>query len=453
VINKFDLIVIGAGSGGLAAAKRAASYGANVAIVEADKIGGTCVIRGCVPKKLMVYAANERNNIINSEGNGLNLKNLSFDSSVLLKNIKKEVSRLSELHYKSLKRLDIKVFRGWGRFKNSNQIEILCPQTNNLLDILYGDKILIAVGGKPKSLDIIGSEFAWSSNEIFDLNTLPKSILIVGGGYIACEFACIFNNLGTKVTQLVRSNKLLNGFDIDLSHSLRESMLSSGINLIFNDELVSIIKNKDKFDLLLKSGSRKEEENVLLASGREPNLKNLNIDSLSLNIKNGFIEVNEINQTSQSNIFAIGDVIEKPNLTPVAIEQGRVFSDNYFGKQNRTISYEFIPKAVFSNPEISSVGLSEEEADNIYSTENIKVYKSKFTPMSNTFKKNKSKCMLKLIVNKLDDKVLGCHMFGESASEIIQMASISLNKGITKKEFDETMALHPTISEEFVTMY
>ena len=453
MVSNFDLIVIGAGSGGLAAAKRAARYGANVAIIEGDQIGGTCVIRGCVPKKLMVYAANERNNVINSEGNGLNFNNIFFDSSTLLKTIKKEVKRLSDLHYDSLRKLDIKVFRGWGRFKDSNKVEIVCPKTSNLLKTLTSKKILIAVGGKPKSLDIVGSELALSSNEIFELKTFPKSILIVGGGYIACEFACILNNLGTKVTQLVRSNQLLNGFDSDLSLSLKESMLSSGVNLIFNDELVSISKDNQNFDLIFKSGLSKKEESVLIASGREPNLKNLNLASLSLNMKGSYIEVDESNETNQSGVFAIGDVIDKPNLTPVAIEQGRVFSDNYFDKQNRSISYEFIPKAVFTNPEISSVGLSEDEAINIYSNKNIKVFKCSFTPMSNTFKKNKTKCMLKLIVNKSDDKVLGCHMFGESASEIIQMVSIAMNKGVTKKEFDETMALHPTISEEFVTMY
>jgi len=453
VINTFDLIVIGAGSGGLAAAKRAAGYGANVAIIEGNQIGGTCVIRGCVPKKLMVYAANERSNMINSEGNGLSFNNLYFDSSILLKNIKKEVTRLSDLHYESLKKLDIKVFRGWGRLKDPNHVEVICTKTQKLLKTLKSNKILIAVGGKPKSLDIKGAEFAWSSDEIFDLNNFPKSILIVGGGYIACEFACIFNNLGTKVTQLVRSNKLLNGFDSDLSMSIQESMTSSGINLIFKDELISISKNNENFDLIFKSGFSKKEENVLIASGREPNIGNLNLDTLNLNMKGSFIDVNERNQTSQSSLFAIGDIIDKPNLTPVAIEQGRVFSDNYYGNKNRSICYEFIPKAVFTNPEISSVGLSEDEAINIYLNENIKVFKCKFTPMSNTFKKQKSKCMLKLIVNKLDDKVLGCHMFGENASEIIQMASIAMNKGVTKKEFDETMALHPTISEEFVTMY
>ena len=453
MIDKFDLIVIGAGSGGLAAAKRAARYGANVAIIEGDQIGGTCVIRGCVPKKLMVYAANERSNMINSEGNGLNFNNLSFDSSILTKNIKKEVIRLSNLHYESLKKLDIKVFRGWGRFKDSNQVEIICPKTNNLLKILKGEKILISVGGKPRSLNIIGSDFAWSSNEIFNMDSFPESLLIVGGGYIACEFACIFNNLGTKVTQLVRSTKLLNGFDDDLSRSLKESILSSGIDLIFNDELISIKKCTGNYDLTFKSGFNKKEAQVLIATGREPNLANLNIEALNLKMSSNFIAVNEINQTSQTNIFAIGDVIDKPNLTPVAIEQGRAFSDRYFGTLKRKICYDFIPKAVFTIPELSSVGLSEEEARNIYSNENIKVFKSIFTPMSNTFRRNKSKCMLKLVVNKIDDKVLGCHMFGESASEIIQMFSIAMNKGVTKSEIDTTMALHPTISEEFVTMY
>jgi len=453
-LNKnFDLVVIGAGSGGLAAAKRAAKYGAKVCIVEGDKIGGTCVIRGCVPKKLMVYAANSRKNIIDSKGYGLSHEKLSFDSKFLLKSIKTEVGRLSDLHLNALEKLKINICRGWGRFKNKNQLDIIAPDKKSVLETISAEKFLISVGGKPIKLNIPGSEFSWSSNEIFELEKLPESILIIGGGYIACEFACIFNNLGINVTQLLRSNNLLNGFDLDLSSSLKETMTSEGIRLIFNDELANIEKKEKFFDFILKSGKKCNAENFLYAIGREPNLDSLNIQELELNMNGKFIEVNELNQTNKSNIYAIGDVIDKPNLTPVAIEQGRIFSDNNYGNLNRSINYEYIPKAVFSNPEIATVGLTEKEASNTYGEKNIEIFKCRFKPMSNTFKNIDSKCLLKIVVNKSTDKVIGCHMFGESSAEIIQMASISISMGVTKKQFNSTMALHPTISEEYVTMY
>ena len=450
---EFDLIVIGAGSGGLAAAKRAARYGAKVAIIEVSKIGGTCVIRGCVPKKLMVYAANNRRSMISSEGYGLISKEITFRSNILLNNVREEVSRLSNLHSNSLKDLNIKVFEGLGRFLNQNTVEVVCPKTKNILRKISATRILISVGGKPKILNIPGKNLAWSSDDVFELKDFPKKLLIIGGGYIACEFASIFKNLGTEVTQLIRGKNLLNGFDKDLSECLEKSMTSLGINLKFKNQLKSIKKINDDLEATLKLGDKLLTNNILIATGREPALEKLNLDSLNLEMDGIYLKVNEFNQTSNSNIFAIGDIIKKPNLTPVAIEQGRVFADNFFSDHNRKVNYENIPKAVFTIPEISTVGLSEEEAKEIYLEENVEVFKCSFTPMSNTFKKNKSKCMLKLVVNKNNDKVLGCHMFGEAASEIIQMVSVSLNAGITKKDFDITMALHPTISEEFVTMY
>ena len=450
---EFDLIVVGAGSGGLAAAKRAASYGAKVAIIEVNKIGGTCVIRGCVPKKLMVYAANNRRNMVSSEGYGLLSKEITFESNILLKNVREEVSRLSVLHSNSLKKLNVEIFEGLGRFLNQNTVEVVCPKTKNILRKVSAKSILISVGGKPKKLNIPGIDLAWSSDDIFELKDFPKKLLIVGGGYIACEFASIFKNLGTEVTQLIRGENLLNGFDKDLSECLEKSMTALGINLKFKNQLKSIKKINDDLESTLESGSKLLTDNILVATGREPSLKRLNLDTLNLKMDGIYLEVNELNQTSNSNIFAIGDIIKKPNLTPVAIEQGRVFADNYFAALKRKVNYENIPKAVFTIPEISTVGLSEEKANEIYSEVNVQVFKCNFTPMSNTFKKNKSKCMLKLVVNKKNDKVLGCHMFGEAASEIIQMVAVSLNAGITKKDFDTTMALHPTISEEFVTMY
>ena len=280
--KKFDLVVIGAGSGGLAAAKRAARHGARVCIVEGDKIGGTCVIRGCVPKKLMVYASNSRQNILNSTGYGLTYEKLSFDSKVLLKSIKNEVNRLSELHLNALEKLKITTIRGWGRFKNKDHLDIIDCDKKSVLDTISAEKFLISVGGKPIKLNIPGSEFSWSSNEIFELEKLPESILIIGGGYIACEFACIFNNLGIHVTQLLRSNNLLNGFDLDLSSSLKETMKSSGVRLIFNDELIKIQKKEEFFDFILNSGQKCNAESFLYAIGREPNLDLINIQELDL---------------------------------------------------------------------------------------------------------------------------------------------------------------------------
>ena len=451
--NNFDLVVIGAGSGGLAAAKRAASYGAKVAIIEGSKIGGTCVIRGCVPKKLMVYAAMTNNNLINSKGYGLFPDNISFNSEVLLKNVRAEVSRLSEMHANSLSKLGIKIFEGWGKFIDQNHLEIICSTTKKIIKRISGEKILISVGGKPNKLPILGSELLWSSDEVFELEKFPKSLVIIGGGYIACEFACIFNNLGLDVTQVIRGPKLLNGFDNDLSSSLKETMDLSGITLLSKDQLISVNKKDNKLELLFKSGLIKLTDSVIGATGRSPNFDKLNLKVLGLDMNGIYLKVNKYNQTSKKNIFAIGDVIDRPNLTPVAIEQGRVFSDNNFGGLNRSINYQFIPKAVFTIPEIATVGLSETEAINIYSKDKIQIFKCKFVPMSNTFKNKKNKSMLKLIVNTDNDKVLGCHMFGETSSEIIQMVSIALNSGVTKKEFDITMALHPSVSEEFVTMY
>ncbi len=450
---QFDLIVVGAGSGGMAAAKRAASYGAKVAIIEVNQIGGTCVIRGCVPKKLLVYAAKSKKNMDSSGGYGIKSEGISFESNTLLKNVREEVFRLSNFHRNSLNKLNVTIFEGLGRFTTQNELEIICPKTKKILKKVSSKKVLISVGGKPKKLNIPGIELAWTSDDIFELEKFPKSILIVGGGYIACEFASIFSNLGTKVTQVIRGQRLLNGFDEDLSACLKESPTFTEINIISNTQLKSIKGVNGNLESTLDSGDKILTNNILIATGREPNLLPLNLDFLNLKMDGKYLYVDQLNQTSNANIFAVGDITNRPNLTPVAIEQGRVFSDNFFNDQKRKVNYENIPKAVFTIPEISTVGLSEERAIEVYSKENIKVFKCKFTPMSNTFKEKKSKCMLKIVVNSITDKVLGCHMFGETSSEIIQMVSIALNAGITKKDFDITMALHPTISEEFVTMY
>ena len=317
---EFDLIVVGAGSGGLAAAKRAASYGAKVAIIEANQIGGTCVIRGCVPKKLMVYAAKSKKNMDSSEGYGLKNEGINFESNILLKNVREEVSRLSNLHRNSLKKLNITIFEGLGRFITQNELEIICSNTKKIKNKISSKKILISVGGKPKKLNIPGVDLAWTSDDIFELEKFPKSILIVGGGYIACEFASIFRNLGTEVTQLIRGQHLLNGFDEDLSSCLEESPTFTEINIISNTQLKSINRVNGNLESTLDSGDKLLTNNILIATGREPNLLPLNLDFLNLKMDGQYLDVDELNQTSNANIFAVGDIINKPNLTPVAIE-------------------------------------------------------------------------------------------------------------------------------------
>ena len=450
--RSFDLIVIGAGSGGLAAAKKAASYGASVAIVEGDLVGGTCVIRGCVPKKLLVCGSSLFESFISAPKYGFDFDNLKIKSDVLLVNVRKEVQRLNELHENFLNKANVELFKGWGEFRNSNCIAIKNRKNGETLNELYGERILIAVGGRPKRPSIEGSSLGWTSDDIFLLEKVPDEITIVGSGYVACEFACILNGLGVEVTQLVRGENLLRGFDLELSSALKEAMISKGINLRFG-ESVSSIKGRPG-SLIVRTSRDKEliANSLLFAIGREPFLQGLKLEQVGIEIVDNKIKVDSENKTNISNIYAIGDVTDRINLTPVAIDEGRKFADRNYGESDSKVNYNFVPYAVFSQPEIASVGITEEKAIQSMGKDNIKIYRSIFRPLSKSLPKTGHKCILKLIVDKNNNKILGCHMFGDNASEIIQMASISLMLGAKKSDFDNTMALHPTIAEEFVTM-
>ena len=450
--RSFDLIVLGAGSGGLAAAKKAASYGASVAIVEGDLVGGTCVIRGCVPKKLLVCGSSLLESISCAPSYGFDFENLKIKSEVLLANVRKEVQRLNKLHEDFLNKANVELVKGWGEFKNSNCVAIRNRSNGEILNELYGEKILIAVGGRPKRPCIQGASLGWTSDEMFLLKSFPNEITIVGAGYIACEFACILQGLGIEVTQLVRGERLLRGFDLELSSALTEAMQNKGINLKFGEN-VSSIKGKSG-SLIIRTSTEKEFESngLLFATGREPYLDGLKLEKSGVEIVANKVRVDSENKTNISNIFAIGDVTNRINLTPVAIDEGRSFADRNYGGSNRKVNYDLIPYAVFSQPEIASIGMTEEKARESIGKDNIKVYRSIFRPLSKSIPKKGSKCILKLIVDLNNNKVLGCHMIGDNASEIIQMASISLMLGAKKSDFDNTMALHPTIAEEFVTM-
>ena len=450
--SSFDLIVLGAGSGGLAAAKKAAGYGASVAIIEGDLVGGTCVIRGCVPKKLLVCGSSLLESISCAPSYGFNFENLKIKTEVLLANVRKEVQRLNELHENFLNKANVELIKGWGEFKTSNCINIKNRKNGEILHELYGEKILIAVGGRPKRPSIQGASLGWTSDDMFLLNSFPKTITIVGAGYIACEFACILQGLGVEVTQLVRGERLLRGFDHELSSALSEAMKSKGINLRFGENISSIQGTSGSLIIKTSKDKKFTSNGLLFATGREPYLEGLKLEHSGVEIIDNKIKVDNESKTNISNIFAIGDVTNRINLTPVAIDEGRSFADRNYGESNRQVNYDLVPYAVFSQPEIASIGLTEEKANELIGKDNIKVYRSKFRPLSKSIPKTGSKCILKLIVNNINNKILGCHMIGDNASEIIQMASISIMLGAKKSDFDNTMALHPTIAEEFVTM-
>ena len=449
--KSFDLIVLGAGSGGLAAAKRAASYGASVAIIEGDLVGGTCVIRGCVPKKLLVCGASLSESFSCASSYGFGFDNLKIKSEVLLENVRKEVKRLNELHENFLNKSNVELVKGWGEFKDSNCVVIKNRKNGEILNELCGEKILIAVGGRPKKPCIKGASLGWTSDDMFLLEGFPNEITIVGAGYIACEFACILQGLGVEVTQLVRGDHVLRGFDLELSSALTEAMICKGINLRFGENVSSI--GGKPGSLIIRTSKDKEivSNGLLFATGREPYLEGLKLELSGVELIDNKIKVDSESKTNISNIYAIGDVTNKINLTPVAIDEGRSFADRNYGQSTRKVDYDLVPNAVFSQPEIASVGLTEEQAIKSIGRNNIKIYRSTFRPLSKSLPKKGSKCILKLIVDK-NNKILGCHMIGENASEIIQMASISLVLGAKKSDFDNTMALHPTIAEEFVTM-
>ena len=450
--RSFDLIVLGAGSGGLAAAKKAAKHGASVAIVEGDLVGGTCVIRGCVPKKLLVCGSSLLESISSASSYGFDFDNLTINSEVLLANVRKEVQRLNELHENFLNKANVELVKGWGEFKNTNSVVIKNRKNGEILNELYGEKILIAVGGRPRKPIIQGSSLAWTSDDMFLLKSFPNEITIVGAGYIACEFACILQGLGVEVTQIVRGEHILRGFDFELSSALTEAMKSKGINLRFGENVSSIKGTPGSLMIKTSIGKEFHSNGLLFATGRQPFLEGLKLEQAGVEIIDNKIKVDSESTTNIPNIFAIGDVTNRINLTPVAIDEGRSFADRNFGKSNRKVNYELVPYAVFSQPEIASVGMTEETACESIGKDNIKVYRSIFRPLSKSISKQGSKCILKLIVDSNTNKVLGCHMIGDNASEIIQMASISLMLGANKSDFDNTMALHPTIAEEFVTM-
>ncbi len=442
----YDLFVIGAGSGGIATARRAAQYGAKVGIAEFSRLGGTCVNRGCIPKKLMVYASNFPHLFEDAQGFGWSPVQSTLDWQKMITAVNKELDRLNAVYQRMIDNAQVDLFRGYAKFLDPHTLEIEDRKVT-------ADKILIAVGGYPIKPDIPGIEYAIVSDDMFNLPEQPKRIIILGGGYIGVEFACIMNGLGSEVTQLIRNDLILRGFDDDLRSMIQEGMQQNGIQVTRISEPPTIEKTPEGLKMTL-GGPQQETimaDVILAATGRKPNLEKLGLENAGVDIKDGAVAVDQYSQTSQENIFAVGDCTDRMNLTPVAINEGRAFADTVFGGQSRKMSYENIPTAVFSTPEAATVGLTEAQAREQYG-EAVKVYRAKFKATYHSLSGRDEKTMVKLVVEEDTQKVLGAHMVGEHAAEIIQGIAIALKMGAKKQDFDATVGLHPSVAEEFVTL-
>ncbi len=444
----FDLFVIGGGSGGIATARRAASYGAKVAVAESDRLGGTCVNKGCVPKKLMVYASRFPKYAEESAGYGWKVDPGTFNWTQMLTDVNNEVKRLNGIYQRMVDNAEVKIFPVHARLLDAHTLEVGEEKVT-------AERILIAVGGIPVKPDIPGIEHAITSDGMFEMTQQPKHMVILGGGYIGCEFASVMNLLGTKVTQVIRKDQILNGFDKDVRNELHEAMVKQGINLMTKAEIVKIEKTADGVTVTINDGTEQiivADAVSLSATGRRPKLENLGLENTAVETHRGAIASDKYSQTAEPSIYAIGDCTDRINLTPVAINEGRALADTIYGNKSRTMSYDNVPSAVFTTPESASVGITEGEAIEQYGEDNIHVFRSRFRSMYYTLPNKDEKTLMKLVVHTETDKVLGAHMVGDSAGEIIQGVAIALKMGATKADFDNTVGIHPSSAEEFVTM-
>lgn len=443
---EFDLFVIGAGSGGVRAARFAAGFGAKVAVAESRYLGGTCVNVGCVPKKLLVYGAHFAEEFEQASGFGWTLGASSFDWSTLIANKDREINRLNGIYRNLLVNSGVTLLEGHATLTGPNEV-LVNGQRHT------AKHILIATGGWPQIPEIPGHEHAISSNEAFFLKALPKRVLVVGGGYIAVEFAGIFQGLGAETSLLYRGEMFLRGFDGSVRKHLHEELLKRGMDVQFNADIARIDKQPDgSLKATLKDGRVLEADCVFYATGRRPMLDNLGLETTGVKLdKRGFINVNDLYQTDEPSILAIGDVIGRVQLTPVALAEGMAVARRLFKpEQYRPVDYNMIPTAVFSQPAIGTVGLSEEQA--LEDGHQVQIFESSFRPMKLTMTDCQERTFMKLVIDAETDKVLGCHMVGPEAGEIVQGLAIAMKAGATKQHFDETIGVHPTAAEEFVTM-
>ncbi len=442
----YDLFVIGAGSGGVRAGRIAAKHGAKVAVAEEFRVGGTCVIRGCVPKKLLVYASKFAEEFEDAVGFGWTSEKVSFDWSMLIENKDKEIDRLNKAYIRNLEASGAELIQERATIKDEHTVVLASGRT------ITAKYILIATGAAPfVPRHLPGHEFAITSNEAFHLERLPRRIVIVGGGYIAVEFAGIFAGLGVETVLVLRGEQILRGFDEDIRNHLAAEMKKKGIEIKTKADIAKIERSGDGVRVTLEDGSAIGAGQIMFATGRIPNTQSLGLENVGLHGNaHGAVAVNEFSQTAVENIYAVGDVTNRVNLTPVAIREGHAFADNVFGGKSVRVNHDLIPTAVFSQPELGVVGLSEAQARAAHAK--IDIYKTSFRPMKHTLSGRDERTFMKLVVNAETDVVLGCHICGEAAGEMAQLLGIAITCGATKAQFDATMAVHPTASEELVTM-
>jgi glutathione reductase (NADPH) len=441
-----DLFVIGGGSGGVRAARIAAEHGARVMVAEEYRLGGTCVIRGCVPKKLLVYASRFHAEFEDAAGYGWTVPLSSFDWTTLIANKDREIARLEAAYGATLAKAGVKVVKSRAMLIDLHTVQLSDgPQVR-------ADYVLIATGATPSFGDPVpGLEHVISSNEAFHLSRFPRRVVIQGGGYIAVEFAGIFAGLGSHVTLVYRGENILRGFDDEVRHHVRTEMEARGIRVLTGCKVVGVEDASGQFSVRLSSRNQVPADQVMFATGRVPNVKRLGLKEVGVEIsKNGGIAVDEYSRTSAQNIHAVGDVTNRINLTPVAIREGHAFADTVFGGKPTAVDHTNVPTAVFSDPEVGTVGWSEAQArERLAQTD---IYKAMFKPLKATLSGRNTSVLMKLVVDGLSDRVVGCHVVGEGAAEIAQIAAIAVKMGAKKADFDATMALHPTAAEELVTM-
>jgi glutathione reductase (NADPH) len=441
-----DLFVIGGGSGGVRAARIAAEHGARVMVAEEYRLGGTCVIRGCVPKKLLVYASRFHAEFEEAAGYGWTVPQSSFDWTTLIANKDREIARLEAAYGATLAKAGVKVVKSRAMLIDLHTVQLSDgPQVR-------ADYVLIATGAAPSFGDPIpGLEHVISSNEAFHLSHFPRRVVIQGGGYIAVEFAGIFAGLGSHATLVYRGENILRGFDDEVRHHVRTEMEARGIRVLTGCKVVGVEDASGQFSVRLSSRNQVPADQVMFATGRVPNVKRLGLKEVGVEIaKNGGIAVDEYSRTSAQNIHAVGDVTNRINLTPVAIREGHAFADTVFGGKPTAVDHTNVPTAVFSDPEVGTVGWSEAQArERLAQTD---IYKAMFKPLKATLSGRNTSVLMKLVVDGLSDRVVGCHVVGEGAAEIAQIAAIAVKMGAKKADFDATMALHPTAAEELVTM-
>lgn len=440
----FDLFTIGAGSGGVAASRRAGSYGARVALCEADRVGGTCVLRGCVPKKLLVYASHLRDELEDAAGYGWTIGDASLDWARLVAAKDAELDRLNAVYLRLLASSGVQVIEGRGVLIDPHTVEVRGRRYT-------AERILVATGAAPHVPSVPGAELGITSNEALSLTRVPRRLVIVGGGYIAVELAGIFAGAGSKVTLLVRGYGVLREFDGDVHSALAEELVRRGIAIMSHSDIEAVERRADALVVRCEGEREHEADVVLWATGRWPNSRGLGLEEVGVALdERGAIRVDEWSRTSVPGIFAVGDVTTRINLTPVAIADGRALVETLFNDNPTKVCHEGVPTAVFSQPQVGTVGLTEKQARARYP--HVDVYRTHFRPMKHVLPGRQERTMMKLVVDKDSDRVLGVHMVGPDAAEIIQGFAVALKCGATKAQFDATVGIHPTSAEELVTM-